>query len=122
MSLIETILYDIYYLLDNGVFDELYLLLQEQEINEINYNEYDKNLFLFYISFIGSRGNNIFCKKDFIENELINEFKLHQTDDVVNIYIHNKSIYIRNKKYYKSILLEIKNKLIPLYNHIQKYS
>jgi len=122
MSLIETILHDIHYLLDNGVFDELYLLLQEQEIDEINYNEHDKNLFLFYISFIGSKCDNIFCKKDFIENALINEFKLHQTDTIVNIYRHNKKIYIRDKNYYKSFLIEIKNKLIPLYNHIQKYS
>lgn len=128
--LIEEMIFDIDYILEN-TFDEIVKLLIINPYDVLDYNKQDVDLFWTYTTFCCAKGNNIRLEKEFKETKILNLFHLHRHDTIyINetkkliIKLNNQENYLSalpkfglNKYYYnlKEKLIYIRDILLPLY-------
>ncbi len=116
MSIIEEIIFDIDYLLEN-IYDDIVILLNTLPYDEIHYNESDKELFYKYITFCCKNINNIRLEKDYKETKILNSFNVHKNNiDLSGVL----KIDYRHYKDIKDGLKYIRDILLPLYNRMKK--
>jgi len=136
MTLLEEMIIDIEYILEN-VFDDIVNLLIINPYGELHYNKKDIELFWLYMTFCCSKGNNIRLEKEFKEMKTLNLFAIHIDDkDYINetkyqiIKLNNTDNYLsvfpiqrkKNQYYYslKERLIYIKDILLSLYTLMKK--
>jgi hypothetical protein len=118
MSLIEEMIFDIDYLLEN-IYDDMVKLINILPYDEIQYNKNDKDIFYTYVSFTIKNINKIFLEKEFKEVKILNlfhEHKLNLTNTELSMGI--KISYIG--KSIKDNLINIRELLLPLYIQMKK--
>lgn len=137
MNLLEEMICDINYILEN-TFDEIVDLLIVSKDDNIQYNKKDIELFWLYMTFGFEKQNTIKLTKDFKETTILNLFHEHKNNfDYLNC--NNKNLIIKlntqenylsalpklrlNKYYYnlKEKLIYIRDILLPLYILTNKY-
>jgi hypothetical protein len=119
MSIIEEMIFDINYLLEN-IFDDIINLMNTLPYDEIHYNKSDKELFYKYVTFYNCYINIIRLVKDFKETKILNLFDTYR-NNITNIDLSRVlKIDYRRHKNIKDGLIYIRDILLPLYNQMKK--